>query len=275
MGTTESSESSVITRSQATSESQIEMSTSKGDCQRDPIDVDADSGSNGGNKDTKGVKRKAADSISNIEEGPAKSFKSKPNQAICEDKKTSCRQDGKKAHVQIRLPNPQAGNQCLRSECKVHKAKLREMEQKLQACQDQLWKAQPMPQISDDDVVARFNIVCTLVSDFLDAEARYRESLVEAGVLYDPYSIMENCSASLEGLAELGSTHQVPGDFLLLYAMFKLIQDRIFGSKILLVGVSDQFHRVLQAMHYSMRHLKPSRGLQHPQRQSQYVLIQQ
>lgn len=137
--------------------------------------------------------------------------------------------------------------------------RLAKAERDLSACQNDLWKLQPLPEISDDVIKRQFKVLCASISDCLLAEARHGEKQAGGNGVYDPFLISRDPRLSR---AQHGMDDDIPSDLLAQYAIFKCVVDVIFKPKHLLIGVTDKTQRLLQQTHQSMGDLKPSRGLQ-------------
>ncbi|MCJ1471605.1 hypothetical protein MMC13_000245 [Lambiella insularis] len=129
------------------------------------------------------------------------------------------------------------------------------MQQNLEACQDDLFRLQPLVPISDAEVISHYEDLCQQISDWTDHEidklprARYSMSL----------SLMHFSSGSPKKAEPLLKKYPEAREYFIIHTIHQRLQAVLLNEGILLCGLSERNTTMLQETELEMKALKPPR----------------
>lgn len=125
----------------------------------------------------------------------------------------------------------------------------------LQACQDDLFRLEPVVQLSDSEILNQYETLCQKVSQWVDHEMH--EFIVKFRNVHDKEAITDGGSTSVKK-----NSDNVPkaSEYLLSSVIHKSIQ-QTFGDDVILLGLHPGITRLIFTTKEYMLKLKPKRGM--------------
>lgn len=122
-------------------------------------------------------------------------------------------------------------------------------------CQTDLWRLQPLPQVTDAEILTDFDELCHRVSSWIDEEIAIYEKLdggsKQQALFHD---------GGDKVLASYMREFPAFGEYYVAYIVHSFLCSKIFNTKTYLVGLPSATVRVLKVVEEAMPHLKPPRG---------------
>lgn len=127
----------------------------------------------------------------------------------------------------------------------------------LQTCKDNLFRLQPVTQLTDSDILKQYETLCQQVSNWVDNELSKFED--KSGYpVNDTRIITDGGSNSIKRL--LNSTPEA-GEYLVSAEIHENIQRHFFGENVILFGLSQNITGFLHCVEEHMATLEPRRGM--------------
>lgn len=127
----------------------------------------------------------------------------------------------------------------------------------LQTCKDNLFRLQPVVQLSDSEILKQYETLCQLVSNWVDDEiSRFEDKFGTAA--HDTQVIVDGGSIAVKKLLD-----KVPGagEYLLGSVIHTKIQQAFFGENVVLFGLHPNDASLVFSTQEHMVKLQPERGM--------------
>lgn len=130
------------------------------------------------------------------------------------------------------------------------------LQHELQACKDDLFRLQPMVQVTDSQIVNQFDHVCEEVSSWVDEEISSYER--RAGALETGTCLVLDCGNP--EIKTMLQKHPQASEYLLGSVIHQHLQRRVLGKHVYLFGLSQEEIAFLRTTEKRMAQLDPPRG---------------
>lgn len=135
-------------------------------------------------------------------------------------------------------------------------AQLQEMSSELQTCKDNLFRLQPIIQLTDSDISKQFETLCQRISSWVENEIFTFED--KHGDHTNDATITDGGNTRIRRF--LNST-PAAGEYLVSMLIHQHIQSDFFGEKVILFGLRPMFTKFLHSAEERMAELEPRRGM--------------
>ena len=132
---------------------------------------------------------------------------------------------------------------------------LKQSQQELQACRDDLFRMQPSAQVPDSEIVKDFETVCQRVVSWLDEEIDAWVQSHPETAPNDLFSVGQDGSA-----ATLLSRHPGAGEYLAQYMIHRFLLKNFWDPNAYLLGVSGNMQQLLKHIQRAMKNSQPPKG---------------
>ena len=133
------------------------------------------------------------------------------------------------------------------------------LDRELQACKDDLFRVQPMSQVSDSNIVQRFASLDDRICDWIETQISRFMDKCQARYRGDQLKLFDHGGDPITR-AFLAHFPDTGGEYMVRSIIHHFFQKHLFGDKILLFGLDDHLVGVLRLIEQSMSRLQPQRG---------------
>ncbi|MCJ1244452.1 hypothetical protein MMC30_001650 [Trapelia coarctata] len=160
-------------------------------------------------------------------------------------------------HSAVEVENKHLKEMNLKAEQDMQQLKLHAniLQHELQACRDDLFRLQPIVQVTDAEIVKQFEHVCEQISSWVDEEISSFET--RAGALENGTRFILECGGS-EIRAMLQKNPQA-SEYLIGYVIHQHLQRRVLGKHVYLFGLTPDETTFLRTAEKKMAKLDPPR----------------
>ena len=138
------------------------------------------------------------------------------------------------------------------------RTKVMTLQQELEACRDDLFRLQPLLQISDTEILKGYGSLSEQIQNWIDEEIRNFEK-IHPEVPTDKFFLV----AEHSDIARLLKKYPNTGEYLVRHRIHRCLQDHVLNKTIYLLGLPKDVTEALQAAEQSMAFYNPPRGRRH------------